>query len=400
MLLAFDHVSKNRYGKTVQGTVYATSEDFAWVVISKRLGLKPMTLKLNVRATFNELFRRDFNKRELAKFYTSMGKRLKNGRTLLEGLEHAQEFVLDPKLRQALATMRQSILEGHDEYSSMKVAGFPERDAYAIRSTATAGRIAETFISLGLDITRSESMRRETAKTLMMPVIMMLMMYIGFYVLAVFASPKMGKFLKTIQQSSVGGHIPPFAQSYYAFVDKFNAHLWPATAIYFSIPVFLVFALRSKLARKAINHISIIRDISERSEMASLWTSFAMLYEAAVNLEMACSMLARAANRQESAMWFRSMAVSIRAGLPIEVAVVKAQFPGYVERGVKAAESSGDMVGGVKDFANDLATDVETMAERLQAGIQVGSLMLMALAVFGFFLVSYYPILSSILSKF
>jgi len=400
MLFAYDHVSKNRFGKTVKGMVYAGSADMAWIIVSKRLNLKPMYLKLNVRATLNEIFQRDFNKRELSKFYTSTGKRLRNGRTLLDGLEHAQEFVLDPKLRQAIATMRQSIMEGNDEYTSMRTAGFPDRDAYAVRSTSLAGRAAETFISLGLDIHRDENMRRETAKTLTMPMIMLGLIYVAFYFLTVFASPKIGKFLNVIQQSSVGGSIPPFAQAYYVFVDKFNANLLIGSILYATIPVFGLMLVRSKMFKRMLNDIGIVRNIAERAEMSRLWMSFAMLYEAAVNLETACVMLAKAAKREQSAACFKSMATAIRAGLSLGAAVEKAEFPGYVERGVKAAESSGDVVGGVKDFSNDIAMDVEAMGSRLQAGISVGSLLFMACAIFGFFLVSYYPIISSILSRF
>lgn len=393
---AYDFRAKNRNREIVTGVLYAPDADSAFIRLNQMGYTASEVPVFNLSYSIRNLLNRGFSRKDLARFYSSLSKRLKNGRPVPEGLEHAMEFVDDPKLKQALVQMRQYILEGNSIATSMRMAGFPSRDVEVIRATAEAGRSADSLERISKELQRAEKLRASIASMLRMPIIILAVMYGAFYGVLVVIAPAMMKFFKSALQDV---KLPAYAEWFYSFSATFRSGLVLSTILYFAFAVAVVLFVRSKYFMRIINNIKLVRTLTERSEMANLWTSFAMMYDAGISTEQTCKLLANAASSENGQEWFLNVHRLIRAGLRVSQAVDRAGFPNYVKRGVLAAESATDIAGGIEDMANDLTNDVVEYTERLKDYIQIVTLGVLSFFVMLFFMVSYYPIISATLSQ-
>ena len=393
---AYNYKAKNRKRDIIDGVVYAPDAESAYLKLTQ-MGYTPAEMPtLNPKYTIRNFVTRGFDRKELARFYGSMAKRLRNGRSVPEGLDNAIEFVDDPRLKQALAMMRQFVQEGNSLAAAMKLSGFPHRDVEIVRSTAEAGKSAESLARISQEILRAETLRKSIKATIRMPIIVLFIMYVAVYGVTVFVAPVMVKFFKT----ALGNvKLPAFAKVYYDFAAIFKANLVTSTTLYILALIGIIWFVRTQTFRNLLERIPLVQVIAERSDMSNLWTSFAMLYDAGINTEETTKLLAAAAARPSSRDAFMNMHRLLRSGSSIEVAVVKSQFPVYVTRGIQAAVSSGDLVGGLEDMCKDLATDVEEYTSKLKDNIQLFATAILSAFVLMFFMVTYYPIISATLSQ-
>ena len=356
---AYNYKAKNRKRDIIDGVVYAPDSESAYLKLTQ-MGYTPTEMPtLNPKYTIRNFFTRGFDRKELARFYGSMAKRLRNGRSVPEGLDNAIEFVDDPRLKQALAMM-------------------------------------ESLARISQEIFRAETLRKSIKATIRMPIIVLFIMYVAVYGVTVFVAPVMVKFFKT----ALGNvKLPAFAKVYYDFAAIFKANLVTSTTLYILALVAIIWFVRTQTFRNLLERIPLVQVIAERSDMSNLWTSFAMLYDAGINTEETTKLLAAAAARPASRDAFMNMHRLLRSGSSIEVAVVKSQFPVYVTRGIQAAVSSGDLVGGLEDMCKDLATDVEEYTSKLKDNIQLFATAILSAFVLMFFMVTYYPIISATLSQ-
>ena len=83
----------------------------------------------------------------------------------------------------------------------------------------------------------------------------------------------------------------------------------------------------------------------------------------------------------------------------MEDAVANAGFPPFIVMAVRSASSSGDTTAGLMEFANDLEQDVTTLTELLKDNVKVLSTVVMGLGMLLVFVMTYYPMLASVMSN-
>lgn len=377
------------------GTVYAVNKSLGFSRLRKN-GLQPLELNFNIMASIRGMFSSDFDGKDLARFYNTIGRRIKNGKSIVEGLDSAIEFVQDDRLRQAIMIMKQATIDGQSEYDAMMAGGFPHRDAMVIRSTSQAGKTGESFIALSDEINRVQALHKAVTGIFRMPLIMAGIMYLFFYGTLISVAPSTIKFLKN---TNLKISLTYFNQLYFDFAVWFNANIQIGSLFYFSIPLLFIWFMRSKASKKLVEKWKRIKDISTKADQASLWTSFALLYEAAIPVKEACKILADAAKRDDSKGAFSKMGRLINSGLSIEDAIQKAGFPSYIVSGIKASISGGALVEGITDMTKNIEEDVHTMTQLLQENMKLLSLFLVAIGIGFIFFVTYYPIISSVLGN-
>lgn len=376
------------------GIIYAENRALGWSKL-KRNGFTPVKLELDISHTVSGIVSSDFNQQELARFYQTLGRRINNGKSLIDGLTAAAEYVTDPRLKQAILVMKQATTDGQNEFQAMSNAGFPYRDAMVIRSTSQAGKTGEAFLSLSNEIERVHNLRKSVAQIFRMPIMMAFMMYVFFYGALKWVAPMTMKFLANINMNL---KMNAFNQAYFEFAKMFNENIFTSTAIYAAIPVGAVFLVRSEWFKKALDRFRRLRDISVKSDQAALWNSFAMLYDAAIPVKEACRILADAAKRMDSKMAFLKLGKLVESGRAIEDAIQVAGFPTFVVSGVRASDSGGDLVEGLRDMVRNLEEDVFSMTEILKENVKIFAILAVATGVTLIFFVTYYPIISSVLS--
>lgn len=395
MELAFKYTAKTSRGKLMTGVVYAPNRVLGLSRLKKN-GFQPMNVDLDLGESLRNLISGHFDQMQLARFYNTLGRRMNNGKPLVEGLDSAVEYITDPKLRQAILVMKQATLDGQNEYQAMSAGGFSTRDAMVIRATSEAGKTGQTFLSLAAEISRVEALRRSVSAIFRMPIIMAFMMYGFFFGALVWVAPMTMKFLK---QTNLKMNLNAFNQAYFDFAKLFNANLVIATILYLLVPIGLIFFVRSETFGRALDYLKRLRDISVKADMAALWNSFGLLYDAAIPVKEACRIIADAAKRPDSRMSFLKLGRMVEAGRPIDDAIPNCGFPTYIVTGVKSSASGGNMVEGLQDMVKNLEEDVLTMTDILKENVKVGAVLMVATGVSLVFFVTYYPIVASVLSN-
>ncbi len=381
MELAFKFIANNSLGTQISGVIYAESQDFAWVKL-RRANLTPRETKLDVFATINGLGQKGFVKRDLARFYDTLGKRIDNGRPLAEGFESAGAFVSDPKLRQAIMMVGQSVNDGNKLSEAMRTAGFSYRDAMAIRAAEESGKQGKAFIDMAADVERKAKLEGQLRAMLMMPQVMLAFLYVASFLGVWLFAPKMEGFLNNIKGTKFNIK-DPFQDAYFAASHWVNDNLFLAFALWAAIPAALFWAIKNGHHEKLLDKVKSLKMINEKSDMSSTWTAFAMLYDAGIPPYECAAVVrpssAREANRE---MW-RQLEKAFLAGHTVGAAVEKAGFPKYIVAGIKAAESSGaPLPEEIQGIAKNLEEDVTVLTKRFQAQAELWSKVAVGIVLF------------------
>lgn len=395
MELAYKYTAKSSAGHLLEGVVHAASQPLALVQL-KRGGFKPLKVSMDPVQTLNGWIHREMNQAELARLYTTVGRRLNNGKSMVEGLEAAIEYVQDARLRQGIMQMRQSLMDGQTEYQAMLGAGFPKRDCMVIRSTTEAGRTGDSFIALGEEIVRNETLRKAIKSTFRMPAIMAVFMVVFIWAALMFIAPATLAFLK---QTGLKLNFSPLLVSYFELVRVFHLQSWVSTGIYFGAVGSVVAWMRSGHFKRQLDRFKVLRDLSVKSDQARLWNSFAMLYDAAVPAREAASVVGASAKREDSERAFRRLAQLVEAGRSLEDATMVAGFPRFIVGGVASAASAGNVVEGLNDMCRNLEEDVSVLTSVLQENAKVISVVGMGIGILIVFLFTYYPMIASVMSN-
>lgn len=395
MEFAYNYRALSSTGKTVNGIIYATSQLAAYTTLKKG-GFVPKSVKLDPGSTVAGLLHRGFNKSELARFYITLGRRLKNGKATGEGLEAAVEYIKDSRLRQAVVIMRQALQDGQNEFTAMQTAGFPLRDTLVIQSTSETGKTGETFLSLGEELQRNEAMRRAVASTFRMPIILSIFMVIFIWAALMFIAPSTLAFLK---QTGLKLNFSPMIAAYFEFVRLFHIQAILSSIAYFGVFIGIAFGIRSQAFKQLLDKSKTMRNLSMKSDHASLWNSFMLLFNASVPIKEASRIVGASANRPDSKAAFTKMGKLIEGGRSIEDSVRQAGFPDFVVSRIASAVSSGDTAEGLRDMVTDLEEDVQILTGMLQENAKMLSIVGMGFGVLLVFVMTYYPMIASVMSN-
>lgn len=392
---AYTYKARTPRGKMLDGFVFARSRALAFSKL-KRNGFQPITLAFSLEQTIRSFISPDFNQSELSRFYATIGRRMNNNRSFLEGLDAAVEFITDPRLRQAIMVMRQAAQDGQTEKEAMLTAEFPSRDAMVIGAASRSGTTGDALIDLSQEIAQAHAMRKSVKQIFRMPTMMAIMMYGFFYGALVWVAPMTMKFLKNISSSL---NMSAFNKAYFAFAEWFNGNLIVGSLAYFTVPLMVFMFLRSQAFANMKDRSRKLKSISQKTDQAVLWNSYALLYDAATSSREACHILSQASKRLDSKESFIKLGRFLDAGRTLDESVKPAGFPDFVVTGVKSAASSGNVVEGIHDMVKNLDEDVITLTETLKENVQTIAVILMASGVGLIFFVTYYPIVSSVLSN-
>jgi len=395
MELAYKYTAKSSRGQRLEGVVYAPNKALAYAKLKKG-GFLPLTVDFDPSESIGGIFKPGFNKAELSRFYVTLGRRLNNGKSIVDGLESATEYVQDARLRQSVMMMRQSILDGQSESVAMQAAGFPKRDTLVVRSTSETGKTGETFLSLGDEISRSEAMRRSMASTFRMPAILGVFMVLFIWAAIMFIAPQTLAFLK---QTGLKLQFSPLIAGYFKFVNLYHKQAIVSSVIYFSVFGAIVAYIRSAAFKRFIDQFKMLRNLSQKSDHAALWNSFRLLYDAAVPAKEAAVIVGESAKREDSKLAFFKMGRYVEAGRSIEEAVSAAGFPQFVISGVTSAASGGDVTAGLADMVRNFEEDVNVLTVLLQENAKIVSILAMGAGVLLVFVMTYYPMLASVMSN-
>lgn len=394
MEMAYRYVARASNGNAVEGVVFADSLEMATIKV-RQIGHKPVELAWDLKGSVNAFLHKEFNEKDLARFYLSLGKKIEKGGSLIEGVTQAMDFVNDTKLLTALGTMRDTLMDGATIGNAMAMAGFPQRDVAAVAALDNIGKASRVFQTMGEETRRRLRLRQMLRKTLSTPKFFMGIVFVLTYGSVAWAAPQIKKLLSGTPKLD----LPSYAKAYYAMSDVVNQHIVLASVLYLLLGIGAVWFTHTDAFRRLTNQLPNLKRLSERTDLASLWGSYGLLFQSGMNYAKAAKLISKAAVRPESSQWFNEFGNLLDAGVPIEEAVRRAGFPRYICNAIAAAASGNELDKGMNQLASDLMEEVEELSERLARNMDNWFKIVMGLVLIGFFFISYYPILLANMSQ-
>lgn len=397
MEIAFSYKADTDMGQPIEGVVYAANEQFARTRL-KRAGLFPSKITINPGATLSGFFATEFDQKDLARLYGTLGKRINNGRSVQDGLMPAAEFVSDPRLKQAILVIRQSLADGASLSQGMVTAGFDPRDAMAIRAAESSGKTGDAFLSLSVDVYRRQKMSAQLKSMFFMPKIMLIGLYVASFFAVWMLAPKLQKFMGAVNMQMETQDA--LQAGYFALSDWVNDNFILGVAAWV-IPIVLLIAwMKSPLFEKVMDKLESWRLISEKSDMASTWTAFGLLYDAGVPPYECSRIVKGSARRHSSTEAWASLEKNFLSGMGIAEAVGRSALPPYIVSALKAADSSGASIPDeIKGITTTLEEDVSLLTERFQVVADLWIKIILSLCIFFAAQVTILPYLRMVMSN-
>lgn len=385
-----------QHRRQVSGLITADDAQVATFDL-KKIGLTRADVTFNPIETLATWLGAQPDQRELARFYRTLGDRLKNGGNPVDAVAGGLEYLDDDRLKTQVAIFAAQLAEGHKPADAMRLARFDARECMVVGAYATAGNYAEAFANLSLEIADRYRLMRSIKGMLRMPQIMAtLVWFVGLPGVFLGLAPSMMKFFK---QAGNTLKIPDSIQAFYAFVGWTQENPWPALALYLGIPTAIWWGIKTPWFKAQLERIKVIHQLSVRNDHAMLWGAYAVLYRAGINPAEICPMLAKTAARDDTRESLVVMGRRLKGGDDEVSAVDIAKFPKFVLDQYRAAKSSGSLADGLQRFVSDLKDDVEVLTKKLSDITDLGSKVGLALLALALAYVVLYPAIGPALSN-
>jgi type II secretory pathway component PulF len=380
-------------GKKIEGLVQAATPRKAAAQV-KRMGFVRPLISVDVGASvtsgFGWISKQDFDLRDKGRLYRTLGQRLKRDGSLVSALESAQDYLEDGRLKSAVAVLAAQINDGHPVHEGMLSAGFPSRDAMVVRALGESGAMHRAFTDLSAEALARHARNTALSSALRMPIIMVFMVFMALPLFFFGLGPKMSAFFAKL--GTRGSSIPDDIKAIYDLVAWANANVVFAVSIWLALGGLGLLAWHSPTWRNLAMRIKTLRDLTEKSEHAALWSVFGLMYGAGIPSQDICETLRPACSLERNKTSLRRMAKHLASGADDGEAVASAGFPRFVVSGYRAAKDSGSVSDGLASFAELLNEDIQILTEKTQGLMQLLSLTIMSLTVLGVFYIVYYPI--------
>lgn len=392
MARIYRYLGRTSWGRSVEGQVCAAGRTDAEDTL-RRMGLMPLEVRLDVGASLASIGRQP-DRRELARLYRTLGERLRHGGgDLAEGLESAAEFIEDVQLRAATSMWATAMRDGARTHEAMALAGFESRHVAAVRAMAATGALDKTFLALAEDCDREQRLSAAIGRIARQPILfgvaaLIIIWAVGAFVLG----PTIGK-LATLGRRGLAG-LPPAVRMVAEFGQWAEAHPWLWAAMVAGVAVAVALFVRSPAGKRLFDLLPTWRKISERSDMAALWGSYALLYDAGEPVAQAARLVAQAARREDVRDAFLALGANLDAGRTLAEAVTLSGFPGYVVAAVgQATNQRGGTAEALMRFARERAIDVDTLVDVLQVKVDLVLKLAMGLLIVGIYAAAYLPMI-------
>lgn len=380
--------------RKVSALIASESLDYAYYAI-RQMGFSQPSVQLDPVETVKELVGAKIDSRELARFYTTLGERLANGGGLLEQLEDASDYLLDGRLKSAVAIFAAGVEEGRPPGAAMRAAGFDARDAMVVGARAQAGHLPDALLDLGREVEDRHELGAQIKSVFRGVKITLGLMYAFVPAEIGFVAPSMTRLFSATL--GLGQQMPGYAQTFYRFAAWCNAHATVAITAYVALPLILFALAKRPWVMALVQRIKPVQRLTETLEHASLWATYAVMYSAGIAPEDIFSTLAPTVRREATQIALLRAAKATSAGTDLATAVANAGFSTRVVANFRSATRSGEPAKGLQQFTKHLKSDAKLMTQRLQQNANLASLGLTTGLVFVMFMLTYYPSIATML---
>ena len=368
--MLFDYKAVSMEGRMVFGRIDAIN------LVDLEMRLKRMDLDLVTGRPIDHhtLFgSRKIPRPELINFCFHLDQLARAGVPILEGLADLRDSIENPRFREVIAGLIESIEGG--QTLSQAMAGHPSVFSKVfvslIRSGEATGQLPEVLSSLNESHKWEDELASHTKKLLMYPAFVGTIVLGATFVLMIYMVPQLKQFVKNMGQA-----LPPQTQLLFFVSDLLVGYWW----LFLSLPVLAVvvgqLVLRSNpLARLRLDGMKlalpIFGPILKKIILSRFANTFAMLYAAGIPiLESIRTTQDIVGNRVVRKALVR-VEQSIREGQNVAGAFHDAGlFPPLVVRMLRVGENTGGLDKSLRNVSYFYNRDVKESVEKAQTLIE------------------------------
>ena len=368
--MLFDYKAVSMEGRMVFGRIDAIN------LVDLEMRLKRMDLDLVTGRPIDHhtLFgSRKIPRPELINFCFHLDQLARAGVPILEGLADLRDSIENPRFREVIAGLIESIEGG--QTLSQAMAGHPAVFSKVfvslIRSGEATGQLPEVLSSLNESLKWEDELASHTKKLLMYPAFVGTIVLSATFFLMIYMVPQLKQFVKNMGQA-----LPPQTKLLFFVSDLLVGYWW----LFLSIPVLLVIVaqlvLRSNpIARLRLDGMKlalpIFGPILKKIILSRFANTFAMLYAAGIPiLESIRTTQDIVGNRAVRKALVR-VEQSIREGQNVAGAFHDAGlFPPLVVRMLRVGESTGGLDKSLRNVSYFYNRDVKESVEKAQTLIE------------------------------
>ncbi|MBN8463850.1 MAG: type II secretion system F family protein [Dechloromonas sp.] len=368
--MLFDYKAVSMEGRMVFGRIDAIN------LVDLEMRLKRMDLDLVTGRPIDRhtLFgSRKIPRPELINFCFHLDQLARAGVPILEGLGDLRDSIENPRFREVIAGLIESIEGG--QTLSQAMAGHPSVFSKVfvslIRSGEATGQLPEVLSSLNESLKWEDELASHTKKLLMYPAFVGTIVLSATFFLMIYMVPQLKQFVKNMGQA-----LPPQTQLLFFVSDLLVGYWW----LFLSLPVLAVvvgqLVLRSNpLARLRLDGMKlalpIFGPILKKIILSRFANTFAMLYAAGIPiLESIRTTQDIVGNRVVRKALVR-VEQSIREGQNVAGAFHDAGlFPPLVVRMLRVGENTGGLDKSLRNVSYFYNRDVKESVEKAQTLIE------------------------------
>ncbi len=385
--------------RVVSGCVFSASDMLAIHKV-RSMGFVQAGVQLDIRRTLQTAFGlaipKEFNLQERARLYRTVANRLRHDGNLLNAIVGAQDFVQDEFLLSALGVMAAALSDGQKPEVAMRLAGFNSRDCMVVKALGAAGKLDKAFEDLGEEALGRWRLEKMISKALFKPAFMVGFMFVVIFAFLMWGAPRMTKFFTNFGSDY---QMPGSIAWIYDLAGITAQAPGLFAVVWFSLGIGLLYSRRLPFWHKLAMQVTVWRNLALKSEHASVWSVYGLMYDAAIPPAEICRTLIPAVKYQETSESLERLSRSLLAGVDDVRAVERAEFPPFVIGAYKAAKQSGNLTQSLRQTLGIWQEDIQQSTERLDNWLGIASLFGMGLlALLGAFVI-YFPMIMPVLTR-
>ena len=312
-------------------------------------------------------------RRELINFCFHLDQLTRSGVAILEGLADLRDSIENPRFREVIAGMIESI-EGGQTLSQAMAShpnAFSQVFVNLIRAGESSGQLPEVLSSLSESLKWEDELASHTKKLLMYPAFVATIVVGATVFLMIYMVPQLKMFVKNMGQTL------PMQTQILFFISDLLVNYWAALIILPIIAVALLqFMLHNNpLARLRLDALKltapVVGQILKKIILSRFANTFAMLYAAGIPVLESIRTTQEIVGNQVVQQALRKVEQAIRDGHNIAGAFQDVGlFPPLVVRMLRVGETTGGLDKALLNVSYFYNRDVKEAVEKAQALIE------------------------------
>jgi type IV pilus assembly protein PilC len=361
----------NESGKTVYSRLDAANASDLELRID-RMGLELINFK-EVKTGGLYITRRRITRQDLITFCYHLEQLTRAGIPLIDGLSDLRDSVENPRFREIISAMIESIEGGRTLSQSM--ADFPRLfdDVFInlIRVGEESGQLPEVLKNMTDSLKWQDELAAQTKKVLMYPAFVGLVVVGVIFFLMIYLVPQLVSFIK-----NMGEEIPLHTAVLIAVSNFFQNYWYAILATPFAFFALLIYAMHvSEKVRYKVDEYKlqlwIIGPILRKIILTRFANYFSLLYASGVAILTSLKISEEIVGNLAVAAALKNVRQQIADGNSISASMENvALFPPLVLRMLKVGESTGDLDSALSNVSYFYSREVKESIEKVQAMIE------------------------------